>query len=108
MKKYILIVLVLVLTLSLCACTTQNPNAPAEDIPDRFVEIDEDLNGYAPDIDSGKVNTNRSTYVVDRHSRIVYLYHYDGGSQGSGSDFIMLYDSDGVTPLRYTGELPTD
>ena len=107
MKKYILIVLVLVLTLSLCACTTENPDAHTEDIPDRFVEIDGNLNGYAPDIDSNAVHSTRSAYVVDRHSRIVYLYHYDGG-EGSGSDFIMLYDSDGVTPLRYTGELPNN
>lgn len=101
-------ILVIILVISMLAmlftgCTAESdPNAVA--VPNRFVEIDADINGYAPDFDSNTVYTTRSAYVVDRYSKVVYLYYYDGGNN-SGVDFIPLYNPDG-TIMIYDGQLP--
>lgn len=101
-------ILVIALVISILAmlftgCTAESdPNAVT--IPNRFVEIDVNLNGYAPDFDSSKIYTTHSAYVVDRYSKVVYLYYYDGGDN-SGADFIPLYNPDG-TIMIYDGQLP--
>lgn len=101
-------ILVIALVVSMLAMLFTGCTAESEDnavtIPNRFVEIDADLNGYAPDFDSNKIYPTRSTYVVDRYSKVVYLYYYDGGNN-SGADFITLYNPDG-TVLIYDGKLP--
>ncbi|MBQ8806050.1 MAG: hypothetical protein IJZ68_06155 [Bacteroidaceae bacterium] len=104
-------ILVIALVISLVGmlftgCSTEaNPNDTAS-IPNRFVEIGDTLNGYAADFDTNNtvINVSRTTYVVDRYSKVVYMYYYDGGDN-SGADFIPLYNPDG-TIMIYDGKLP--
>lgn len=98
----LLLVLLLIASVGCLVSGCSEQSTPA--IPNRFVEIDEDLQGYAPEFGTNNAGIT-SGYVVDRYSRVVYVYYYDTGSSG-GIDYITLYEEDGATPLRYTGELP--
>ncbi len=104
----LLLVLLLVATLGCCftGCSAESGSNEKVSTPNRFVEIGDTLNGYSADFDSNGTNINvtRATYVVDRYSKVVYMYYYDGGDN-SGADFIPLYNPDG-TIMIYEGNLP--
>lgn len=104
-RRTISIVLVLVLLCMLCAgCSANEAPDDAVIIPNRFVEIDMNLNGYAPDFDCDETAIAGTAYVVDRYSKAVYMYYFECGGN-SGLDFIPLYNPDG-TIMIYDGNLP--
>lgn len=120
-KNLVLIILVMIaLAATSCSSVSSTSTTPAEgQLPARFVVIeDQALGNYQSAIQVHNDNTSQATkdlivpvrhdemrFVVDRVTRVVYVFIDDTGSRYSGMTMTPLYNADG-TVVIYDGELP--
>lgn len=110
MKKTIAFIIAILACCALfCGCTSDQPQQEEVKLPSRFVVISDDEMGYASSVQknpSGSVLEPATYgeltihYVVDRETRVVYMFYHDKGMFLSP-----LFNADG-TPVIYEGELP--
>jgi hypothetical protein len=114
-----LIALIAIATTS-CADTSGTSTPDEGQLPARFVVLeDEDLGEYQSSIQvhndsTSEFDRNNYTpvrhdshmkYVVDRETRVVYIFMDKTGTRYSGMAMFPLYNADG-TVMTYQGELP--
>lgn len=107
---------IFVLVFTVCTTTAgcaQSEERQHQNLPARFVEVDESLicldyklgtDNYLSD-GSKEHDSNQYRYVVDRVSRLVYIEIRETGKYSSGVDYLPCPDAEG-NHMRYDGNLP--